>query len=236
MTEHVRVQDAAGRALRRRVRRGVTAFFVAALPLAALAPASAADQAPAALSVNALTSVQESGVAGDLGAMGLQVREIAGLVLAWGDAATVNQAEAHFADRNPMAMFTGPDQTGTGYLLIRGTSIAPWIGFTPGSAVAIQSVSNGNDGETVVYDQATGHLNVDEDHHTAENLPVPHAPGARSTRAGATHGAVTFGNPGALSGHQIQIPVHIPVNVCGGSMGVISALDPAFGNNCINIG
>ncbi|MEU8920817.1 chaplin [Kitasatospora sp. NPDC048545] len=47
---------------------------------------------------------------------------------------------------------------------------------------------------------------------------------------------VAAGSPGVLSGNQIQIPVHIPVNVCGNSIGVISILNPAFGNNCANIG
>ncbi|MEU9079239.1 chaplin [Kitasatospora sp. NPDC004745] len=47
---------------------------------------------------------------------------------------------------------------------------------------------------------------------------------------------VAAGSPGVLSGNQIQIPVHIPVNVCGNSIGVISILNPAFGNSCANIG
>ncbi|MFJ9946871.1 chaplin [Kitasatospora sp. NPDC091207] len=47
---------------------------------------------------------------------------------------------------------------------------------------------------------------------------------------------VAAGSPGVLSGNQIQIPVHIPVNVCGNSIGVISILNPAFGNTCVNAG
>ncbi|MEV7596562.1 chaplin [Kitasatospora sp. NPDC089797] len=47
---------------------------------------------------------------------------------------------------------------------------------------------------------------------------------------------VAAGSPGVLSGNQIQIPVHIPVNVCGNSIGVISILNPAFGNACANLG
>ncbi|MER7767986.1 chaplin [Kitasatospora sp. NPDC096140] len=47
---------------------------------------------------------------------------------------------------------------------------------------------------------------------------------------------VAAGSPGVLSGNQIQIPVHIPLNVCGNSIGVISILNPAFGNSCANIG
>ncbi|MCG6497280.1 MULTISPECIES: chaplin [unclassified Kitasatospora] len=47
---------------------------------------------------------------------------------------------------------------------------------------------------------------------------------------------VAAGSPGVLSGNQIQIPVHIPVNVCGNSIGIVSILNPAFGNHCANIG
>ncbi|MDY0811556.1 chaplin [Kitasatospora purpeofusca] len=47
---------------------------------------------------------------------------------------------------------------------------------------------------------------------------------------------VAAGSPGVLSGNQIQIPVHIPLNVCGNSIGVVSILNPAFGNTCVNHG
>ncbi|PRH75658.1 hypothetical protein C6N75_29800 [Streptomyces solincola] len=42
------------------------------------------------------------------------------------------------------------------------------------------------------------------------------------------------GSPGILSGNVVQAPIHIPVNVCGNSIGVISGLNPAFGNICVN--
>ncbi|GAA2129570.1 hypothetical protein GCM10009760_00950 [Kitasatospora kazusensis] len=47
---------------------------------------------------------------------------------------------------------------------------------------------------------------------------------------------VAAGSPGVLSGNLIQVPVHIPVNVCGNSIGVVSILNPAFGNSCANVG
>ncbi|WP_269084361.1 chaplin [Streptomyces sp. 150FB] len=50
--------------------------------------------------------------------------------------------------------------------------------------------------------------------------------------AGAEGAAV--GSPGVLSGNVIQIPVHVPVNVCGNSIDVIGLLNPAFGNVCVN--
>ncbi|WP_416974303.1 chaplin [Streptomyces sp. 4F14] len=50
--------------------------------------------------------------------------------------------------------------------------------------------------------------------------------------AGAEGAAI--GSPGVLSGNVVQIPVHVPVNVCGNTVNVIGALNPAFGNTCVN--
>ncbi|WSV01519.1 chaplin [Streptomyces sp. NBC_01023] len=50
--------------------------------------------------------------------------------------------------------------------------------------------------------------------------------------AGAEGAAV--GSPGVLSGNVIQVPVHIPVNLCGNTVNVIALLNPAFGNTCVN--
>ncbi|HEY3483437.1 MAG TPA: chaplin, partial [Streptomyces sp.] len=33
----------------------------------------------------------------------------------------------------------------------------------------------------------------------------------------------------------VQVPVHVPVNVCGNTVNVIGLLNPAFGNQCQNI-
>jgi ChpA-C len=46
-------------------------------------------------------------------------------------------------------------------------------------------------------------------------------------------GAAT-GSPGVVSGNNIQVPVHVPVNACGNSVNVIGVLNPTFGNNCLN--
>ncbi|MFG3499250.1 chaplin [Streptomyces sp. NPDC047928] len=42
------------------------------------------------------------------------------------------------------------------------------------------------------------------------------------------------GSPGVISGNVVQVPVHIPVNICGNSVNIIALLNPAFGNVCIN--
>lgn len=56
--------------------------------------------------------------------------------------------------------------------------------------------------------------------------------GLAAADAGAQGYAV--GSPGVLSGNVIQVPIHIPINACGNSIGVLSALNPAFGNSCAN--
>jgi len=42
------------------------------------------------------------------------------------------------------------------------------------------------------------------------------------------------GSAGVLSGNSISAPVHVPVNVCGDSVDVVGAANPAFGDSCAN--
>ncbi|QNP68506.1 chaplin [Streptomyces roseirectus] len=44
----------------------------------------------------------------------------------------------------------------------------------------------------------------------------------------------TADSPGAVSGNTLQVPVHIPVNVCGNTVDVVGLLNPAMGNTCVN--
>ncbi|MEU1037164.1 chaplin [Streptomyces sp. NPDC005551] len=41
-------------------------------------------------------------------------------------------------------------------------------------------------------------------------------------------------SPGVLSGNVLQVPIHIPVNICGNTVDVIGLLNPTFGNVCVN--
>ncbi|MES4890282.1 chaplin [Streptomyces sp. NPDC096012] len=50
--------------------------------------------------------------------------------------------------------------------------------------------------------------------------------------SGAEGAAV--GSPGFLSGNVVQVPIHIPINVCGNTVDVIGLLNPTFGNVCVN--
>ncbi|MER5640788.1 chaplin [Kitasatospora sp. NPDC002227] len=59
---------------------------------------------------------------------------------------------------------------------------------------------------------------------------------AAAATASSEAEAVTANSPGVLSGNSIQVPVHIPLNVCGNTVSVIGLLNPAFGNSCANVG
>jgi hypothetical protein len=57
--------------------------------------------------------------------------------------------------------------------------------------------------------------------------------GVAHADSGAEGSAV--GSPGVLSGNNVQVPVHVPVNVCGNTVNVVGLLNPAMGNNCANV-
>ncbi|BDM71919.1 hypothetical protein HEK616_54060 [Streptomyces nigrescens] len=66
----------------------------------------------------------------------------------------------------------------------------------------------------------------------AAGVAVTGMAGVASADAHAGGGAVR--SPGVVSGNNIQVPIHIPINVCGNSVNFIALLNPAFGNTCIN--
>ncbi|MEU0112354.1 chaplin [Streptomyces bobili] len=44
------------------------------------------------------------------------------------------------------------------------------------------------------------------------------------------------GSPGLISGNGVQLPVNVPVNLCGDTVNVVGVLNPAAGNACANKG
>ncbi|MFI7008836.1 chaplin [Streptomyces sp. NPDC050145] len=58
--------------------------------------------------------------------------------------------------------------------------------------------------------------------------------GAGFAVADAGADAAAIGSPGVGSGNVAQAPIHVPVNFCGNTVNVIGALNPAFGNTCVN--
>ncbi len=55
--------------------------------------------------------------------------------------------------------------------------------------------------------------------------------------AASAHGqaqAESKGNPGVVSGNVVQVPVKVPVNVCGNTVSVVGLFNTAHGNLCVN--
>ncbi|HEY5835823.1 chaplin [Streptomyces sp.] len=57
---------------------------------------------------------------------------------------------------------------------------------------------------------------------------------AGSAQADSAAGGDTAGSPGVLSGNTVQVPAHVPVNVCGNTVDVVGALNSASGQACAN--
>ncbi|MFG3199355.1 chaplin family protein [Streptomyces sp. NPDC048208] len=60
--------------------------------------------------------------------------------------------------------------------------------------------------------------------------------GARGGPGGAHAGGRTSDSPGVGSGNTVQVPIDVPVNLCGNSVDVIGVGNPALGNRCGNGG
>ncbi|GHH12137.1 chaplin [Streptomyces rubradiris] len=60
------------------------------------------------------------------------------------------------------------------------------------------------------------------------------AGGAGVASASAGAGGAAVNSPGVISGNTIQIPLHVPINLCGNTIDIIGLLNPAFGNSCVN--
>ncbi|MFJ8003338.1 chaplin family protein [Streptomyces fagopyri] len=62
----------------------------------------------------------------------------------------------------------------------------------------------------------------------------PNGRGCRTGSALADAGAEGGGGqvPGVASGTVVQVPVNVPVNLCGGTIDVADVLNPVFGNLC----
>ncbi|MFI1758794.1 chaplin family protein [Streptomyces sp. NPDC020571] len=65
--------------------------------------------------------------------------------------------------------------------------------------------------------------------------------GSHEGSHGGSHGGSHAGghaadSPGVGSGNHVEVPIDVPVNVCGNSIDVVGLLNPATGNDCANGG
>ncbi|MEV0145451.1 MULTISPECIES: chaplin [unclassified Nonomuraea] len=56
------------------------------------------------------------------------------------------------------------------------------------------------------------------------------APASADSRAQG----VAAGSPGVISGNVIQVPIQVPINLCGNTIDIVGLLNPTFGNTCVN--
>ncbi|AYN41265.1 chaplin [Streptomyces dangxiongensis] len=57
--------------------------------------------------------------------------------------------------------------------------------------------------------------------------------GSAGSGGASAHGS-TVGSPGLLSGNDLQVPVHLPVNVSGNSVNVVGVGNAVYGNESVN--
>ncbi|MFD8545061.1 chaplin [Streptomyces sp. NPDC059649] len=68
----------------------------------------------------------------------------------------------------------------------------------------------------------------------AAGIAVLGSAGMASATDGAAAAGGAINSPGVLSGNVVQVPISIPINVCGNTINVFGLLNPAFGNVCLN--
>jgi hypothetical protein len=56
--------------------------------------------------------------------------------------------------------------------------------------------------------------------------------GAGMALADAEAEGQAVGSPGVISGNVIQVPIQVPINLCGNTINIIGLLNPAAGNVC----
>ncbi|MFB6441258.1 chaplin [Streptomyces sp. NPDC056411] len=59
--------------------------------------------------------------------------------------------------------------------------------------------------------------------------------GAATASADSHARGAAVRSPGILSGNNVQVPINIPVNVCGNTVNVLALKNPAIGNRCLNV-
>ncbi|KPC85349.1 hypothetical protein ADL35_13995 [Streptomyces sp. NRRL WC-3753] len=99
--------------------------------------------------------------------------------------------------------------------------------------IAALNPAFGNECENASDEQTGGHGGgYGEDTSTSSSSDASDS--AASSGSGAHADGATHGSPGVGSGNTTQVPVDVPVNLCGNTVDVIAALNPVFGNECEN--
>lgn len=134
----------------------------------------------------------------------------------------VTQPDPLKADQRVECSVIGPSKK-----VITDSTVRETLNAGGGNAAANLAI------DTVVVQMPEGTITVVCDDFVA---PGAHPAGAaaRAHAADASAEGAAVGSPGVLSGNLAQVPVHVPINVCGNSVNVIGLLNPAFGSVCVN--
>lgn len=88
-------------------------------------------------------------------------------------------------------------------------------------------------GVTLPVEQHVVNAHPIENGYVIELFPANGNNHAQPLRSSGAQGAA-INSPGVVSGNVVQVPVEVPVNVCGNTINVVGLLNPATGNTCIN--
>lgn len=123
---------------------------------------------------------------------------------------------------------------GTGAVALGGAGLAVADSGAEAAAAGSPGVISGNNAQVPV------HVPVNACGNTVDVIgalnPAFGNTCVNADSEGAKAEGAAVGSPGVISGNLAEVPVHVPVNVCGNSVDVIGALNPAFGNTCVNGG
>lgn len=110
-----------------------------------------------------------------------------------------------------------------------GATSAPASGTTadePDNGVAVNA--------TLPVEQQVVDAHNTETGYRVELLPTNGNGNAAVQPLDADANGAAVGSPGVISGNTIQIPIHLPINLCGNSIDIVGLLNATSGNTCVN--
>ncbi len=128
----------------------------------------------------------------------------------------------------------GSDTGGNGPVTGGGTSGGSSAGNGP-SAGGGTSGDQGSSGDSGSSSSGSSSNGPSAGSGSSSNGPsAGNGPFGGGSSLGSGASGASQGSPGVLSGNTTQVPVSAPVNLCGDTVDVVGAANPAFGNDCVN--
>jgi hypothetical protein len=158
--------------------------------------------------------------------LGLTVVIHDGFLSAQGPAADIRAAAALFAGVGDLAVYRGHNETGTGTIAIAVDRPGgdDFVELQTADAT-IASVQNNYPDPFGIYTGTGTRVAV---------VPLMTEQNIAASRADSGAEGEAVGSPGVVSGNVIQVPLQIPISLCGSSIDIVGLLNPTFGNTCVN--